>query len=197
MYHKSSTRVYSELALLRKQQWMGTISPGGPVTERNHVEKLALLRDEHEGMKDSFTYSTDNVVSNLLAWSRKIMNLLAEEEALLCTWVKCATEESSVNPISQVLRTAEHKLEGLVSEAKNGLKSSSDEQLSDLKKNLMKSCRESKVSFVVKELALAALKVARVRLSDATKVYEQFAVIKSGDYLKKLEDGIKSKHPMD
>jgi len=206
MHHKSSTRVFSELVLLRQQQWveLHTDVPGEHRNEKKYLDKLALLKDEHKGMKDGFTCSSDDVISHLLKWSKKVMVLVTEEEALLFTWVKCAMEESSVTPTSQILRTAEKKMEALVSEAKVELRGRSDEQSSEsgniseikmlrlLKTKLIKGCDDSKMSSVARDFASDTLKVVKNRLSQAAVMNEQFLEINSQAYLNKLEDAIKS-----
>ncbi len=214
IHHKSSARVFSDLALLRQQQWtrmvLHTETPRTHRTEKKYLDQLALLKDEHKGMKDSFTSSSDDIVSHFLKLSKKVMVLVVEEEALLGTWVKCAMDESSVTPTSQSLRTAEKKMEALVSEAKVELRDRSSEQSSEsgkiaepemkmlqrLKVKLIKGCNESKMSSVVRDFASETLKVVQNRLSQAASMNEQFPEIDSRPYLTKLQDAIKSISPV-
>ena len=205
MHQKSSARIFSELALLRKQQWMDEHSDsfGGKTTEAQYQSRLALLKDEHREMKTSACYFSDDNLLDLYTWSKMVTSVVAAEQNLHLLWSRYAAEQSSVMPNSSSVCAAKKHLEGVMSEARQVILSSVQEHsnrkfnthmtkeknlVQTALANLMKSRSTSAIRSVVRDLAETSLTIAQDRLEKGIK--EKFPEIDSADYLNVLEAAI-------
>jgi hypothetical protein len=207
MHDKSRARVFSQLALLRKQQWIDEHSNvySGQATEAKYLGKIALLNDEHRGMNESATQFSDENLLDLFTWAKMVANVVAAEQDLNSIWCKFADEQSSVTPYSPSIRAAEKHLEAVLSETKQAFRISAHEhqtrkwkldkqdarENSLVKEELAKLMKATSLSSVVKELASASRTVARDRWRKAGDINDKFPEIDSTDYLILLDAAIK------
>ncbi len=215
MLQKSSARVFSELALLRKQQWMDGRSDvsGGLATEARYLVKLALLKDEHKEMKTSACHFSDDNLLDLHTWSKMMTAVVTAEQELHSFWIRYAAEQSSLTPNNASVRAAEKHLETVLSDAKQVILSSVQEhstrkldkdKAEEIPKDrakenalvkttlakLMKGRKSASISSVVRDLAEASLTVAQHRLENANCKHEDFPEIDSANYLNMLDAAI-------
>jgi hypothetical protein len=205
MHDKSRARVFSQLALLRKRQWMEQHSNNysGQATEAKYIGKIALLNDEYLGMNESASQFADENLLDLCTWSQMVANVVAAEQDMNSIWCKYADEQCSVTPYSPSIRAAEKHLEAVFSETKQEFRSSANEhqtrkfkkeearENSLVKDELAKLMKATSLSSVVKELALASRTIARDRWRKAGDINDKFPEIDSADYLKLLGTAIK------
>jgi hypothetical protein len=208
MHHKSRARVFSQLALVRKQQ-LGDARKNlnascGQATEAGYLRKLCLLKDEYMGIKITTSHFPDDNLQDLYTWSKMVTGAIAAEQDFHSVWGRHAAEQSSLTPNSPSVYAAEKYLEAVISETKQLIRSSAQEHLTrklkreNSKENalvkaviasLMKVCnKSSSISSVVRELASASLIVAQDRLEKAENINIKFPEIDSADCLKLLND---------
>ncbi len=208
MHDKSRARVFSKLALLRKQQWMDEDreASGMHSNDEKLRRKIALLNDEYEGMKcTSNSPILDDNLLDLLGWSKSVVAVVEAEEIVCIAWVQAAKKESSEAPMGLELRAAEKKLEKVVSEANAvfslsaHLHSTTDRNLNlrhGIKENtavksvlaaLLTACKKSNISSIVRNLASISLTVALDRLGKSSEFTLQLPESDSGAYLKLLD----------